>query len=102
MRRCDDQLYSVSGKSATASLGSIRGGKYMFTLGGTLGGATIALQYKYDGTNFATITNGYSNTAMSYTAAACVSGVDLPAGEYQVSVTGGAGVSINASLIGLG
>lgn len=102
MRRSDDQAYSLPGISATTTIGPVRGGRYMLNVSGTLGGATVTLDYLGDGTNYTTVTDARSNTKLSFTAAAAYSGVDLPAGQYRIGVTGGTGVSVNASLIGLG
>ena len=102
MRRSDDQTYSVSGISATSAIGPIRGGRYLLNVSGTLGGATVTLDYLGDGTNYTTVTDSRSNTKLSFTAAAAYSGVDLPAGQYRIGISGGTGVSVNASLVGLG
>jgi hypothetical protein len=102
MRRCDDQAYTLSGISGTTAIGPVRGGRYLLNVSGTLGGATVTLDYLGDGTNYTTVTDATSNTKLSFTAAVAYSGVDLPAGQYRIGITGGAGVAANVSLVGLG
>ena len=99
----DDNNYSLaSSASATGAAVAIQGGTYVFVASGTVGGATISLQAQMpDG--FWCDVSVYNSTVAKTTALPFVlTGIQLPAGNVRAVVTGGAGVSLNASLVGIG
>lgn len=79
--------------AATGSGVSVGGGSYVFTVDGTFGGATVALEIRSpDGSSWLAIANG------SFTAEGnCV--VELGDGsEVRVSVTGGSPAALYANI----
>lgn len=67
-------------------------GIYTFAVNGTFGGCTVALEMMGpDGSNYIAI----DDTA--FTAAGAIN-VELPSGKYRASITGGAAMSISATL----
>jgi len=103
IRRADDNSYALlSNASATGAAVNIRGGQYTFSAEGTIGGATIALQVQSPNGTWETV-SVFSNSAVLTTALPyALTGIDLPAGNVRASITGGAGVSVSANLVGLG
>lgn len=108
-RRADDNRYTLlSNASSTGSAVAIRGGQYTFTADGTAGGATISLQVQTPngswsninvfGKNALDVDSPVSTTTLPYSQTS----ISLPAGAVRASISGGAGVSVNASLAGLG
>lgn len=102
-RRADDIVYTLlANGSATGSAVAIKGGEYMFHAEGTVGGATLALQIQSPNGTWATITV-FSNSPISTTALPYAqTGIDLPAGNVRIAITGGAPSAIYAYLTGLG
>ena len=103
IRRADDNKYSLlSNASATGSAVNIRGGQYTFSVEGTIGGATIALQVQTVNGSWSTV-SVFNNSPVSTTSLPYdQTGIDLPAGNVRASITGGVGVSVSATLGGLG
>jgi hypothetical protein len=102
MRRSDDSLYTLAANaSATGAAVSIRGGAYAFMADGTVGGATVSLQTQLPDGSWSDVSmfgGTIKTTALPYS----VTGIQLPAGSVRAAITGGAGVSLNASLVGIG
>lgn len=103
LRRGDDLSYTLlSNAGATGSGVAIKGGEYIITIEGTAGGTTSSLQIQtpngawsdisvYSGSKVSSTTLPYSQT-----------GIDLPAGNVRVALTGGTPSAVYAYLIGLG
>jgi len=102
--RADSQVYDLGdGLSATGNGVAIRGGEYMFMADGAAGGATIGLQIQQPDGTWSTVgaLGGYvqvQTTTLPYSASPIV----LPACTVRTAINGGSGVSINASLAGVG
>lgn len=103
IRKADDNSYKLLSNAATTGAAvNIRGGEYQFTADGTPGGATIALQVQSPNGTWSTL-NIFNNSPVSTTSLPYdQTAIDLPAGNVRDSITGGSGVSVNASLVGLG
>ena len=103
VRRCDSLVRQLANNlSATGAAVAIPGGEYIFKAEGTAGGATISLQVQspngtwedlsvYSGSKVSSAALPYSQT-----------GIDLPAGNVRLAVTGGAPSGLFAYLVGLG
>ena len=87
----------LSASSATGASTPIAfGGDYCFAAAGTFGGTTVGLDMLGpDGATWIAVRD--SAGAIALTAAGAVI-VSLPAGSYRASITGGAGVSMSATL----
>ena len=103
IRRGDDTSYLLgSGLTVTGNGVNIRGGEYIFHVDGTVGGATISLQVLSPNSIWATVTI-FSGSAVSATVLPYAqTNIVLPAGQVRVAITGGAGTTITAHLVGLG
>lgn len=104
VRRSDDTSYSLArSASATGSAVAIRGGNYMFTADGTVGGATISLQIQLPSSSTWTDVQVFSASAVKTTALPYAqTGIELPSGNVRMAVTGGAPSGLSADLVGLG
>lgn len=103
LRRSDDKTYTLgTALSATGNAVQIPGGEYLFSVDGTLGGATVSLQFLmpngtwtdisvYSGSKVSATTLPYSQT-----------GIDLPACNVRVAINGGGASGVNGYLSGLG
>ena len=102
--RIDPQSYALAANaSATGAATAIRGGIYQFQAAGTVGGATISLQVQHADGTWCDVGGAAGATAIKTTALPFnASPVYLPAGNVRAAITGGAGVSLNASLVGIG
>lgn len=103
IRRADDSTYQLlNNASASGSPVNICGGEYLFTVEGTVSGATVALQVKTPNGTLVTVNvfnnSPVSTTSLPYTQTA----IDLPAGQVQATVTGGTPSALFAYLVGLG
>lgn len=105
IRRADDNVYTLgTGLTATGQPVQIRGGEYLFSVTGAPGAATsfaLEIQTPNGAWSRAQV---FSGSVLSFTAAnlpISQTGVDLPAGNARLAITGTA-TSINAHLIGLG
>lgn len=78
----------LSNAAATGATAIWPGGRGLFTLEGTLGGATVALQVKGPNGTMLTAVKADGGTAAALTAAGCMV-CDLAPGEIQATVTGG-------------
>lgn len=75
----------LSNAAATGSAQGWKGGRGVFTLAGTVGGATITLQYLGpDGATWLTAAAATTLTAVG------VASFELPPGQIRAAVTGGA------------
>lgn len=94
-------LTLLSAASATGAPQVLqRGTDFCFAVNGTFGGATVGLQMLGpDGVNYIGIKDGAG--AIAFTAADATI-VSLPAGTYRATITGGAGVSVFATLRSIG
>lgn len=103
IRRADDNAYTLlTNGSATGLAVAIRGGEYLFMADGTVGGATISLQIQTPQGTWAPVLI-FAGSAVSFTALPnSQTGVDLPACNVRLAVTGGAPSAIFGQLIGLG
>jgi hypothetical protein len=93
----EQSITLLSAASATGSAVAIQlGGEYVFAAAGTFGGTTVGLQMLGpDGATWISIEDAAG--AIAFTAAEATV-VALPAGSYRATITGGAGVSMFASL----
>jgi hypothetical protein len=103
IRRSDDITYTLlSNGSATGAAVAIRGGEYRFTVDGTPGGATIALQVQMPSGTWSTV-NIFNNSPVQATVLPYAqTSIDLPAGAVRCALIGGAASGISAFLVGLG
>jgi len=104
IRRADDTTYTLaSNVSANGSAVYIKGGEYHFMAMGTPGGATVSLQVQMpDGATWTDV-QVFTGSKVTFTVLpGNQSGVDLPAGNVRLGVTGGSPVGLYAWLVGLG
>jgi hypothetical protein len=103
LRRGDDASYTLlSNGSATGSAFSVKGGEYLFSVEGTVSGATISLQFQSPNGTWADV-QPYGGTAVKATALPyCATMVALPAGAVRVAISGGPPSAVYAYLVGLG
>lgn len=102
-RRADDTQYVLgSNISATGSAVQIKGGEYHFMVEGTAGGTTASLQVKSPNGTWADVSIYSGSVVKSTTLPYSQAGVDLPAGDVRVALTGGTPSAVYAYLIGLG
>ncbi len=103
IRRGDDRQYTLlSNGSATGSAVQIPGGEYIFMADGTPAGATAALQVQMPNGNWATVTVFTNSPVQSTTLPYSQTGIDLPAGNVRIALTGGSPTGVYSYLIGLG
>jgi len=102
-RRCDSDNYTLlSNGAATGSAVGIKGGQYTFFVEGTVAGATLALQMQSLNGTWMTV-QVFSGSAVSFTALpGCQTGIDLPAGNVRLFISGGPPSAVYAFLVGLG
>jgi hypothetical protein len=101
-RRADDNSYALlSNAFATGSAVAIRGGQYLFTAEGTIGGSAVALQVQSPNGTWETVSVFSNSAASTTTLPYALTGIDLPAGNVRASITGGTGISVSANLVGL-
>ena len=104
VRRSDSLNYPLaSNLSASGAAVAIPGGEYAFMAEGTLGGSVISLQAQSPNGTWRDV-SVYSGAAVktSGTLPYSQTGIDLPAGNVRMAVTGGAPSALYAYLIGLG
>jgi len=102
-RRSDSLGYTLaSNLSATGAAVAIRGGEYQFSVEGTIGGATVSLQTQSPSGTWSDVSvfNGSkaSTTALPF----ALAGIDLPACNVRLAVSGGAPSGLYAYLNGVG
>ncbi len=102
--KIDDTAYTLaSNASATGSAVKIKGGEYMFTAEGTIGGATITLQIQTPNGTWVTVQAFAGGALVSMTALPeAVSWICLPACNVRLGVTGGTPSALYAYLLGMG
>lgn len=102
-RRADDTQYTLlAAGSATGSAVPVKGGEYMVFFDGTIGGSTISLQAKSPSGVWMDV-EVFTGAVIKYTTLPrSQTGIDLPAGDVRVALTGGTPSAINAYLVGLG
>ncbi|CAB3754537.1 hypothetical protein B7G54_11990 [Burkholderia puraquae] len=102
--RADSQVYDLGdGLSATGNGVAIRGGYYTFLADGIAGGATISLQIQHPDGTWCDVGALAGNAPVKTTTLPfTVSPVVLPACIVRAAITSGVGVSVNASLAGIG
>ena len=106
IRRADDNVYTLgTGLTATGTAVPVKGGEYLFMVEGTAGAATaFGLEVQSPAGPWTKV-QVFTGSLLSFTAANLPigqTGVDLPACNARVVITGGAATSINAYLVGLG
>lgn len=103
IRRADDNTYTLlAAGSATGAAVPIKGGEYHFMFDGTISGATVSLQVQTP-SGIWTDVQVFTGAVVKFTTSpGNQSGIDLPAGNVRVAMTGGTPSGINASLVGLG
>jgi len=103
VRRADDNSYTLAtNASATGSGVNIRGGEYMFCVDGTVGGATVSLQFLLPSGQWSVVSVFNSSAVQSTTLPYAQTAIDLPAGQVRLGVASGTPSGLNASLVGLG
>lgn len=103
LRRSDDKTYTLgTNLSANSAATQIPGGEYLFTVDGTIGGATVSLQVQMPNGTWTDV-SVYSGSKVSATALPYgQTGIDLPACNVRVGISGGTPSGINGYLSGLG
>jgi hypothetical protein len=102
-RRADDTQYILaSNVSASGSAVQIKGGEYIFTVEGTASGTTASLQVKSVNGTWMDVTVFSGSAVKSTTLPYSQTGIDLPAGDVRVALTGGSPSAVYAYLVGLG
>ncbi len=103
VRRADDVQYVLaSNVSASGSAVAIKGGEYLFTVEGTASGTTASLQVQTPNGTWTDISVYSGSVIKSTTLPYSQTGVDLPAGNVRVALTGGSPSAVYAYLVGLG
>ena len=103
IRRADDNNYILaSNASATGSAFAVKGGEYLFTAEGTVGGSTISLQIQTPNGTWADVQVFAASPVKSTTLPYIQTGITLPAGNVRMAATGGAPSALYSNLIGLG
>jgi hypothetical protein len=102
--RADPQIYPLGTTLAATGAGvAIRGGEYMFLANGTVGGATVSLQIQMPDASWADVQALAGNAPIRATVLPLTATpILLPACTVRAAITGGAGVSLNAWLGGIG
>lgn len=87
----------LSAAAATGSAVNVQiGGDYCFAVAGTFGGTSVGIQMLGpDGATWISLSDSIGTIALTVGGARIVS---LPAGSYRATITGGAGVSVSATL----
>lgn len=103
IRRGDDASYALlENGSASGNAVPVKGGEYIVYFNGTIGGATVSLQSKSPNGVWSDV-EVFTGQKVSYTTLPrSQTGVDLPAGDVRVAITGGSPSGIYAYLVGLG
>jgi hypothetical protein len=102
--RSDSLVYPLAAAaSATGAAVAVRGGQYSFMADGTVGGSTISLQIQMPDGSWCDVGALAGNAIVKNTVLPfVVTPIMLPACNVRAAVTGGAGVSLNAWLAGIG
>lgn len=102
-RRADDVSYALlENGSATGSAVPVKGGEYIVYFNGTISGATVSLQSKSPNGVWADV-EVFTGQKVSYTTLPrSQTGIDLPAGDVRIAVTGGTPSGLYCYLVGLG
>jgi len=102
-RRCDSNKYTLaSNLSATGPSVMIPGGEYFFSAEGVAGGSTISLQIQSLNGTWGDVAMFTGSAVKTVTLPFSQTGIDLPAGNIRMAVTGGAPSALYASLVGIG
>lgn len=103
IRRADDNSYTLLSNAAATGAGvNIKGGQYIFTAEGTIGGATIALQIMTPNGSWSTVSVFNNSIVSTTTVPFAQTAIDLPAGQVRASVASGTPSALYAYLVGLG
>jgi hypothetical protein len=103
IRRADDVSYTLaSNVSATGSAVAIKGGEYLFSAEGTVGGSTISLQVQSPNGTWSDVLIFAGSAVKSTTLPFAQTQIDLPAGNVRMAATGGSPSALYAYLVGLG
>jgi len=102
--RADSQVYSLgTALSATGAGVTVLGGRYTFLADGVAGGATISLQIQLPSGSWVPVaTFGGAQVLTAGALPYLATPIPLPACVVRAAISGGAGVSVNASLAGIG
>lgn len=103
--RSDYNTYTLGSGLAAAGAASgvqIPGGEYMFAIDGTPGGTTGRLEVLLPDGRWTPVSVYSGSAVQSTTFPYSQTGVDLPAGQVRVNLSGGTPSGVNAYLIGLG
>lgn len=103
IRRADDVSYTLlENGSANGSAVAIKGGEYIVFFNGTIGSSTVSLQVQSPNGVWADV-EVFTGQKVAYTTLPrSQTGIDLPAGNVRVALTGGTPSGIYAYLVGLG
>ena len=103
IRRGDDLAYTLlSNGNATGSAVQVKGGEYMFTAEGTVGGSTISLQVQTPNGTWVDV-QVFTGSIVKFTVLpANQTAIDLPSCNVRCACTGGTPSGIYAYLVGLG
>jgi len=94
----DQRIVLLSNAAATGNWYPVAGGYYTFAVwGGNWGGATVQLQWS----DTSGLLTAFDIDGVTGTADAAVSGIPLATGYARCTITGGTGVSLNATLSGI-
>ena len=103
VRRSDSLAYPLaSNLSASGAAVAIPGGEYAFMVEGTVGGSTISLQLQSPNGTWCDVSIFAGTIVKTLTLPFNQTGIDLPAGNVRMAVTGGAPSALYAYLVGLG
>ena len=103
IRRADDNSYVLATNlSATGSAVPIKGGEYLFSAEGTVGGASISLQFQTPNGAWADVLIFAGSAVKSTTLPFVQTQIDLPAGNVRMAATGGTPSALYSYLVGLG
>lgn len=103
IRRADDSAYTLaSNVAATGSAVAIKGGEYLFSAEGTVGGSTISLQLQTVNGAWADVLIFAGSAVKSTTLPFVQTQIDLPAGNVRMAATGGTPSGLYSYLVGLG
>ena len=103
MARADSNVYVLASNLAgTGAAVTIRGGIYLFTAEGTVGGATISLQVQTVNGAWVNVSIFNNSPVSTATLPFAQTEICLPAGNVRMLVTGGAPTGLYAYLAGIG
>ena len=103
LRRSDDKTYTLgTNLSANGASVQIPGGEYLFFVDGTPSGGTLSLQIQMPNGTWSDVSIYSGSKVSATTLPYAQTGIDLPACNGRVAMTGGTPTGVNSYLSGLG